>query len=87
MDEFHDIHHEIVKYLNPPSPEDDYLKSLKSRFPNSGQWVFAHEAFEEWQMSSNSILWMHGVRKFACLEYKQSGTLMNIIKRDVERQF
>jgi hypothetical protein len=60
-----DLHAKIVKYLNPPSPEDDYLKSLAARVPNSGQWVFTHDNFEEWRESHKSTLWIHGIRKFS----------------------
>jgi hypothetical protein len=62
-----EFHVKIVKYLNPPSSEDDYLRSLATRVPNSGQWVFAHHSFEDWRASKNSILWIHGTRKFALI--------------------
>ena len=44
---------------------DNHLTARKGRTEGTGEWIFHHARYEEWETSHQPmILWLHGIRKF-----------------------
>lgn len=81
------FYHNLEKNFNPPGSKSAYLQALAKRLPGSGLWVFNHPSFASWQVSRNSILWMHGPRKLnfkVTLKVVLMGTKSGMWKDGVE---
>jgi hypothetical protein len=53
----------LHQWLSPPDPSLNHNAACKKRQPTTGEWFLTSDHFEEWKMSPNSFLWLHGIRK------------------------
>jgi hypothetical protein len=54
----------IHQWLSPPDPSSSHKAACKRRQPTTGAWFVEGRQFEEWKISPNSFLWLHGIRKY-----------------------
>lgn len=56
-----DQQQKVIKWLSPPDPSTNYVKALKQRHEDSGQWFLRSADFVKWRTESNSFLWLYGI--------------------------
>lgn len=54
----------IHQWLSPPDPSSNHNAARKKWQPTTGAWFVEGEEFEKWKASPNSVLWLHGIRKY-----------------------
>jgi len=55
----------IHRWLSSLDPSSNHNDACKKRQPTTGAWFVGSDQFAEWKFSSNSFLWLHGIRKYA----------------------
>lgn len=53
----------VHQWLSPPDPSSNHNSACKKRQLTTGSWFLGSDQFKEWKLSSNSFLWLHGIRK------------------------
>jgi ankyrin repeat domain-containing protein 50 len=53
----------IIYWLSTTDPSVNFHASCKKCQPETGKWVVDRGDFNEWRVSRNSFLWIHGIRK------------------------
>jgi hypothetical protein len=54
----------IHRWLSSLDPSSNHNHAYKKRQPTTGAWFVGGDQFAEWKFSSNSFLWLHGIRKY-----------------------
>ena len=54
----------ILKWLSVTDPSTNHNAACKSREPETGEWFTKGAEFADWKTSSNSFLWLYGIRTF-----------------------
>jgi hypothetical protein len=52
------------QWLSPPDPSTNHNAACKKRQPTTGAWFVEGDQFAKWKCSSNSFLWLHGIRTY-----------------------
>ncbi|KAF9071414.1 ankyrin repeat-containing domain protein [Rhodocollybia butyracea] len=50
----------IRKWLNAPNPSTNFVAACDKRTPETGDWIFSHPQFVEWNQSTSGLLWIQG---------------------------
>lgn len=50
----------MTKWLSPPDPSKNYLKALKKRHKDTGQWLLRDSRYSNWEKKAHSLLWLTG---------------------------
>lgn len=58
----------IHQWLSPPDPSLNHNAACKKRQPTTGAWFIEGDQFDKWKRSSNSFLWLHGIRTYTFSE-------------------
>ncbi|CAG8974499.1 hypothetical protein HYALB_00009034 [Hymenoscyphus albidus] len=55
---------EMLDWLCPQdvNPEENQKSAVCLRQAGTGVWFLDGDDFQEWQLSNNSALWIHGIR-------------------------
>ena len=65
----------IYQWLSPPDPSSNHNNSCLEHQPTTGDWFIDSNKFMTWKTVSNSVLWLHGIRKYispvACLTFER----------------
>jgi hypothetical protein len=63
-----DYRHRVMCWASSMPYEKVHGTARAGRTPKTGQWLLAHTSFREWRnCSTSTILWLHGMCKFAGL--------------------
>jgi hypothetical protein len=57
----------IHQWLSPPDPSSNHNTACKKRQQTTGSWFIRGDQFAEWKISSNTFLWLHGIRRLTSL--------------------
>ncbi|KAL7271235.1 hypothetical protein RUND412_006024 [Rhizina undulata] len=55
---------EILSWLSEVNYKEHHKFIASARQANTGNWLFQKQNFIEWEKSSSSIFWLHGIDKF-----------------------
>jgi len=55
----------IYQWLSPPDPSTNHNAACKKRQSKTGAWFIEGNQFAKWKWSSNSFLWLYGIRAYA----------------------
>ncbi len=54
----------IFRWLSSPDPSSNHNSAREKQQPTTGAWFLDSTQFAEWNTTSNSFLWLHGIRKY-----------------------
>jgi hypothetical protein len=58
---------QIYQWLSPPDTSTNHSNACSKHQPTTGTWFLDCEEFSNWKLGSNSMLWLHGIRKYKLL--------------------
>jgi hypothetical protein len=53
---------EVFDWLGPVDPSINHSNAVKLHEPETGEWIFGHEKYKEWESKENAALWIHAKR-------------------------
>jgi hypothetical protein len=54
----------IHRWLSSPDLSSNHNAACEKRQLTTGAWFVEGDQFPEWKCSSNSFLWLHGIREY-----------------------
>jgi len=55
---------EVFDWLGPVDPSINHLNAVKLHEPETGEWIFDHERYKEWENAQKAALWIHAKRNY-----------------------
>jgi hypothetical protein len=52
----------VFDWLGPVDPNINHSNAVKLHEPGTGEWIFDHEKYKEWESKENTALWIHAKR-------------------------
>lgn len=53
----------IIRWLACADPSLNHHVARKKHEPTTGDWLIKDNRYGKWKAASNSVLWLHGIRK------------------------
>lgn len=57
----------MLMWISEIPYKDHHKDASKDRTPVTGDWIFEHRQYREWEKLESAILWLHGIRK--CFQF------------------
>lgn len=57
----------IFDWLSSPDPSSNHNSAREKQQSTTGAWFLDSTQFAEWRTTSDSVLWLHGIRKYTTM--------------------
>jgi hypothetical protein len=54
----------VFERLGPVDPSINHLNAVKLHEPGTGEWIFDHDKYKEWENEQTAALWIHAKRNY-----------------------
>ncbi|KAE9393765.1 hypothetical protein BT96DRAFT_211282 [Gymnopus androsaceus JB14] len=65
----HENASQVRDWLNAPDSEANFRAALNKRTPGTGQWIFDHPKYKDWEQTRN-MLWIQGQGEFLIFNFR-----------------